>query len=93
MLAHDDDLTSLPDPQLRSLLDQFVREERQVSRRRNALHNRIDFVQAGGFASADPESDDLVVVLDTERRLSERRHELHRLIDELRLERSRRRVR
>jgi hypothetical protein len=85
------DPTALPDPELSALLEQLEREERIVSRRRNTLHDRIDFLRSGGFASASPDNDDLALLLDTERELSARRHVLHRQIDELRAERSRRR--
>jgi hypothetical protein len=91
-LDHPEDLTALPDPQLGALLASLEREERKVSRRRNTLHGRIDFLRAGGFASATPESDDLDLLLAHEHELSEQRHELHRQIDELRAERSRRRA-
>jgi hypothetical protein len=91
-IAHDGDWTALPERQLLELLDQLEREERRVSRRRNVLHERIEFLRAGGFASAKPESDDLALLLEHEHELSQRRHELHLQIDELRAERSRRRV-
>jgi len=91
-IAHDGDVTALSDPQLGEILEQLEREERKVSRRRSALHDRIDFVRAGGFASADPDRDDLALLLENEHRLSARRHELHLQIDGLRAERSRRRA-
>jgi len=92
-LAHREDMTAVPDVELRALLEQLEREEKTVSRRRNVVHDRIDFVRSGGFASANPATDDLAVLLDTERQLSERRQTLHLQIDELRAERSRRRFR
>jgi hypothetical protein len=91
-IAHDGDWTALPERQLLELLDQLEREERRVSRRRDVLHERIEFLRAGGFASAEPESEDLALLLEHEHELSQRRHELHLQIDELRAERSRRRV-
>jgi hypothetical protein len=90
-LAHIGDPTALSDAELGRLLERLEREERTVSRRRSALHNRLDFVRAGGFASAGSETDDLTLLLETEHELSEQRHLLHRQIDALRAERSRRR--
>ena len=87
-----DDVTVLSDRDLTVLLAELEREERTVSRRRNTLHNRIDFVRAGGYASAGPGDDPLEMLVETEHELSEQRHALHVRIDELRAERSRRRL-
>jgi predicted nucleic acid-binding Zn-ribbon protein len=87
-----DDVSLLSDRELTVLLLELEREERSVSRRRNTLHNRIDFVRAGGYASAGPGDDPLEELVATERELSEQRHALHFRIDELRAERSRRRL-
>jgi hypothetical protein len=88
--SRDADVASLSDREIGVLLEQ--REERKVSRRRSALHNRIDFLRAGGFASGTAESDDLGIMLESEREISEIRHDLHLQIDELRAELSRRRA-
>jgi predicted nucleic acid-binding Zn-ribbon protein len=90
--ARVDDVTLLSDRDLSRRISQLEREEIALSRRRNSLHNRIDFLRAGGFAGAKPGSDPLEELLATERELSEQRHTLHYRIDELRAERSRRRV-
>jgi len=91
-LADIGDIAALSDAELGSLLARLEREEREVSRRRTRLHDRIDFVQAGGFAAAELADAQLASLRGTEHELSERRHVLHREIDELRAERSRRRM-
>jgi hypothetical protein len=91
--AHDGSTTSfsdLTDHELKELLEQSKREEKRISRQRDALHKRIEFVQGGGSASADQAVDDLAALVATEHELSQHRHELHGQIDELRAERSRR---
>jgi hypothetical protein len=50
-LAEIDDVTALSDAELGLLLNRLEREERNVSKRRRQVHDRIDFVQAGGFAA------------------------------------------
>jgi len=85
------EVTALSDRELAVRLAELEQEERTVSRRRNTLHNRIDFVRAGGHASAEPSDESLDDLLAMEHEVSERRHELHTRIDELRAERSRRR--
>lgn len=85
------DFTTLADSELGSLLARLEREERDVSKRRSRLHDRIDFVQAGGFAAAGLGDEQLHSLRASERELSERRHALHRAIDELRAECNRRR--
>jgi anti-sigma-K factor RsiG len=92
ILAPLDDVTRLPEPRLNALLAQHEQEERTLSRRRNSLHERIDFVRAGGFASADPTTEPLDDLLEAEREISARRHAIHQQIDELRAEQSRRRA-
>lgn len=86
-----DGLTALTDVELDALLAQLETEEQLVSKRRGALHNRIDFV--GGSASADAAGEQFASLHAAERELSERRHVLHRRIDEVRAERGRRRTR
>ncbi len=90
--SRDADVASLSDREIGVLLEQLEREERKVSRRRSALHNRIDFLRAGGFASGTAESDDLGIMHESEREISEIRHGLHLQIGELRAELSRRRA-
>ena len=85
-----EDVTALDDAELSALLTRLEREERLVSKRRTTLHGRIDFVRAGGFASTDPEHEQLSTLEAAEAELSNRRHALHRQIDELVAERSRR---
>jgi len=91
-LADIDDVSALSDAELGTLLAHLEREERAVSSRRTKLHDRIGFVQAGGFASADLADEQLASLRVTERELSDRRRILHRGLDELHAERSRRRM-
>jgi hypothetical protein len=94
-LAASTDITDpamLGDAELQSLLQCLEREERSVSTRRNTLHRRIDFVGAGGFASNDPERESLAELQAAEVEISEHRIRLHKRIDALRAERSRRRI-
>lgn len=87
-----DDPAGLSDGELRSLLQSLEREEQSVSRRRTTLHARIDFVRAGGYASADPQRELLAALQATEVELSNHRLMLHAQIDALRTERSHRRL-
>lgn len=41
-----EDLTALSGPELSERLEDLVREEREVSRRRRVLHGRIDLIRA-----------------------------------------------
>ena len=91
-LERDTDLATLSERELGALLEQLEREEGKASRRRSALHNRIDFLRAGGFAAEVAGDDDISSLLETERELSTHRHDLHRRIDEVRSEISRRRA-
>lgn len=84
------DVAALSDVDLGALLERLEREEQKASKRRGSLHNRIEFVQAGGAASEDLADDQLASLRETERELSDRRLVLHRQIDELCAERSRR---
>jgi hypothetical protein len=88
--VHLGDLAALSDAELSALLERLEGEEAAASRRRGSLHNRIEFVHAGGGASAEQAADQLASMRDAERELSDRRLVLHRQIDELRAERSRR---
>jgi hypothetical protein len=89
---HVGDPAALGDGELVSLLGRLEREEQSVSRRRTRLHARIDFVQAGGFASNDPEQESLAALQANEAEISEQRLQLHAQIDGLRAECSRRRL-
>ena len=40
------DLASLPDDQLKALIDDLTREEQEVSYRRRLLHGKIDILRA-----------------------------------------------
>ena len=40
------DLASLPDPELKQLIDELTREEQDVSYRRRILHGKIDILRA-----------------------------------------------
>ena len=88
-----EDVTALGDAELNVLLKDLEREERLVSKRRTTLHSRIDFVRAGGFASTDPEYEQLSTLQAAEAELSDARHALHRQIDVLVAERSSRNLR
>jgi hypothetical protein len=90
--ANIDDPTALGDAELLSLLRRLEQEEQSVSKRRTRLHERINFVRAGGYASTDPQHESLVALQATETELSEHRLLLHAQIDALRAEHSRRRV-
>jgi hypothetical protein len=86
-----ENLGALSDADLDALLERLVSEEQVTSKRRETLHNRIEFVAAGGgAASADQAADQLATLRESERQVSDRRLILHRRIDELRAERSRR---
>jgi predicted nucleic acid-binding Zn-ribbon protein len=86
------DPAALTDAELAALLNELEGEEETASRRRGSLHNRIEFVHAGGGASAEMAEDQLATMQTNERDLSGRRRALHLRIDLLRAERSRRLV-
>ena len=92
-LADIDDLTALSDAELGLLLSRLEREEQHVSKRRSTLHDQMNFVQAGGFAAEGKADEQLAQLQAHEHDLSHQRQILHLQIDELRAERSRRRVR
>ena len=85
-----EEYAALSDRELSRLLTQLERDEQSISRRRTKLHERIDFVRSGGFASAEPGEDSLEGLLAEEREVSSRRLDLHDRIDAIRVERSRR---
>jgi len=64
-------------------LQRLEQEERAVSQRRRRLHERIDFLRAGGFSG--PEDLERLAKLEVEERdVSRARRELHERIDALR---------
>lgn len=67
------------------VLAKLQAEEKSLSRQRARLQDRIDFIRAGGSgsASATQVEDQLRLLLDKERALSERRSALHAQIGEL----------
>lgn len=86
----DTDPTLLRDDELGALLGRLVDDERQLSKRRDALHRRIDFVNAGGGGHENA-SDGLMDSLQGEERyVSGERQALQRRIDLLRAEQLRR---
>jgi hypothetical protein len=87
------DATALDDAELNVLLKELEREEQLVSKRRTTLHGRMDFVRAGGFASTDPEHEQLATLEAAEVELSSRRQALHLQIAALVAERSGRSLR
>ncbi len=65
-------------------LERLESEERALSARRRRLHERIDFLRAGG--ADDPGGADALAQLEQqEREVSAARRSLHRQIDELRI--------
>ena len=67
-------------------LRQLAQEERDVSRRRRQVHEKITFVRGGG-RGIGPEAEALLFGLEAEElALSAQRKRLHRQIDQLRLE-------
>jgi hypothetical protein len=86
----DIDPALLPDDELRTLVSRLVEEERQLSRRRDALHRRIDFVNAGGGGHESASIELLDSLRGEERHVSAERQALQRRIDLLRAEQLRR---
>jgi hypothetical protein len=86
-----DAVKALSDNELTRLITQLERDEQAVSRRRTQLHNRIDFLRSGGFASAEPGEEPLDQLLAEDREISAQRLDLHCRMDALVAERSRRR--
>lgn len=67
------------------LLSKLQAQEQSLSRQRTRLQDRIDFIRAGGSGSASARQveEQLRLLLDKERALSERRSKLHSQISEL----------
>lgn len=85
------DLTGLAAADLDRLLERLEAEERTLSNRRRRLHDRIDFVRAGGNPDGTPANPDQLEALDAqERAISDERKALHARIDAARSERERR---
>ena len=88
--ATDMDPTVLPDDELGALLAQLAQEEKQLSKRRDALHRRIDFVRAGGGGHDEASGELLESLSGEEKHVSKERQLLQRRIDMLRSEQLRR---
>jgi anti-sigma-K factor RsiG len=84
------DPTVLADPELAELLTQLTDEEKHLSRRRDALHRRIDFVRAGGGGHDDASAELLASLVGEERYVSKERKGVQRRLDSLRAEQLRR---
>ena len=84
------DVSTMPDAELDELLARLSAEERVLSRRRTALHQRIDFVRAGGSAYTGAGAEQLAALQDEERRVSAERHALHGTLQRVRAESERR---
>ncbi len=84
------DATLLSDDELGGLLTELVDDEKTLSRRRDALHRRIDFVSAGGGGHEGASTELLESLTGEERYVSKERLALQRRIDLLRAEQLRR---
>lgn len=89
MTAIDTDLGAMTNGGLVLELERLRDEERRLSRRRDRLHRRIEFLKAGG-ATDEPSRELLASVEGEERYVSKARRAAHRRIDELREEQLRR---
>ena len=86
------ELTDLDDAALAALAAHLADEERHVSKRREMLQARVDFVRGGGFASEADAAGQLEELSAQEREVSQARHLLHARISEVEVERARRAV-
>jgi hypothetical protein len=95
-------VTALPDPrtpdpsvlsdaELSELCRRLVQQETSVSKRRAAMHDRIDFVRGGGAGFGELATGQLESLQLREHDIAEQRRLLHEQIDALRAEASRRR--
>lgn len=89
MTTIDTDPSGMTDGGLVLELERLRDEERRLSRRRDRLHRRIEFLKSGG-AIDDPSRQLLASVEGEERYVSKERRVVHRRIDELREEQLRR---
>jgi hypothetical protein len=71
----------VPESPYADALRELEELERQLSRDRTRLQQRIDFVRAGTGVSDDAADDQLRRLEERERELSARRRALHRQID------------
>ena len=62
-------------------LSQLRKEERSLSAKRTRLHNRIDFLRAGGGGLAGEDADLLEELERQETEISRERRELHERIE------------
>lgn len=62
-------------------LAQLRKEERSISARRTRLHNRIDFLRAGGSSLPGQDADLLEELERQEKVISRERRELHERIE------------
>jgi len=88
--AESYEVASLSDADLTTLLERLDGDEHLVSKQRRRLHDRIDNPNGWGGGTLESAGRSLTELRQEERELSERRLQLHRQINELRLERSRR---
>lgn len=85
-------MSSLPDPstlseaELERRLAELDEEERSISRRRRAMHDRIDFLRGGGGSGEAGSDEQLESLLQRERAVSDERNRLHETISILRTE-------
>jgi hypothetical protein len=84
------DLLTLDDRALHRYHAELDEDERRISRRRRRLHERIDFIAQGAYASAGTADETLAALRLEERAVSDERKALHRRIDAVRAERDRR---
>lgn len=85
--AVDHELALLSNGELCELLERYEAEERDLSRRRRELHERIDAARERGVES---DGSHLLALERQEQELSSERHDLHQDIGELRREKHRR---
>jgi len=71
----------MPESPYADALRELEELERELSRTRTVLQQRIDFVRAGTGVSDETASDQLRRLEERERELSQRRRALHRQID------------
>lgn len=89
MSTTDVDPASLHYGELELELERLRAEERHLSRRRDQLHKRIEFLKGGG-ANDEASKEMLASIEGEERYVSKSRHAVHRRIDLLRAEQLRR---